>query len=135
MILRNAQGITAIVAGGILPVARGSSPRLLPPGIPIYTPGTIFNPDKPPVQGISAGGNLKRRCYLETRAIRVIRSGDSVKAYIVVYVKGCDEELTYRIKYPRCSQPFYIADGARHDLTEKQIEKLKSLIKEVESGR
>lgn len=45
-------------------------------------------------------------------------------AYIKVRLEDTDEIMQFIVKNPRGLQPYFIADGARHDLTEEQIEEL-----------
>lgn len=70
---------------------------------------------------------------MRTKYIKVEAVGDGIRAKIVVQdTRGGSYEAS--IKYPFSQQPYYMLDGARHDLTEHDIKKLRETITEVRNA-
>lgn len=69
---------------------------------------------------------------METRSINVlVRKDGRLHAEVVIWIRETNENFAYEIVGAKGKNPYYIADGARHDLTEHQKRKLRETIKEV----
>ena len=66
---------------------------------------------------------------METRSIKVVAVGKGIRAYVIIYHDGTNYEGV--IEEPYSDQPYYMLDGARHDLTDHQKKRLRETIAEV----
>lgn len=70
---------------------------------------------------------------MKTISIKVETVGEGIRAKIIVQDSRRNPYEAV-IKYPLSSQPFYMLDGARHDLKEHEIKRLRETITEVRGG-
>lgn len=69
---------------------------------------------------------------METKTIRAVKLLDGrIRAEIIVYVRETEERMAYPIRNAKGQTPWADIDGARHDLTEREVRKLKELLKEL----
>lgn len=66
---------------------------------------------------------------MKTRSIKVVAVGKGIRAYVIIYHDGTNYEGV--IEEPYSDQPYYMLDGARHDLTDHQKKRLRETIAEV----
>jgi len=66
---------------------------------------------------------------MTTKCIRFESTPDGGKrAFVVVYLHHDQTERSYAIKEAKSEFPFYMVDGARHDLTPKEKAELRKEI-------
>lgn len=66
---------------------------------------------------------------MEIRSIKVVAVGKGIRAYVIIYHNGTNYKEV--IEEPYSDQPYYMLDGARHDLTKRQKKVLRETIAEV----
>lgn len=69
---------------------------------------------------------------MQTKSVRAVRKLDgTIHAEVLVSIKETGEVNAYKIEQPLGGEPYSMIDGARHDLTEREVEALRKAVAEV----
>ena len=71
---------------------------------------------------------------METRSVYVEYEKGVLKAWIRVESRAFDKTRSFAIRKPKTLEPYFMVDGARHDLKPNEFKALREAMREVGYG-